>query len=198
VDIHCVTKWSKLDTTWQGVTFDDLLEAVGLAKPPAPAAVVDDKGNLRVPADYRTAYQMLGSWAVAKDDGPGSKEMHVVYASPGTIAAYRKDGHFPDGTVLVKEVFKTTTKDMTTGTVSSAGTLAGWFVMVKDNVGRFSGNKLWGDGWGWSWFDATNPQKNIYRLHDGLSVLSRAGATVRLDLHSWLSGPDPISGAWRR
>ena len=123
------------------------------------AAVVDDKGNLHVPADYRTAYQMLGSWAVAKDDGPGSKEMHMVYASPGTIAAYRKDGHFPDGTVLVKEVFKTTTKDMTTGTVSSAGTLAGWFVMVKDNVGRFSGNKLWGDGWGWSWFDATNPQK---------------------------------------
>ena len=34
------------------------------------AAVVDDKGNLRVPSDYRTAYQMLGSWAVAKDDGP--------------------------------------------------------------------------------------------------------------------------------
>ena len=46
------------------------------------AAVVDDKGNLRVPSDYRTAYQMLGSWAVAKDDGPGSKEMHMVYASP--------------------------------------------------------------------------------------------------------------------
>jgi CheY-like chemotaxis protein len=123
------------------------------------AAVVDDKGNLRVPSDYRTTYQMLGSWAVAADDGPGSKEMHMVYASPGTIAAYRKDGHFPDGTVLVKEVFKTTTKDMTTGTVSSADTLAGWFVMVKDNVGRFAGNKLWGDGWGWSWFEATDPQK---------------------------------------
>jgi hypothetical protein len=92
------------------------------------AAVGDETGNLRVPADYRTSYQMLGSWAVAKDDGPGSKELHVVYASPGTIAAYRKDGHFPDGTVLVKEVFKTTTKDMTTGTVSSAGSLAGWFV----------------------------------------------------------------------
>ena len=25
VDIHCVTKWSKLDTSWQGVAFDDLL-----------------------------------------------------------------------------------------------------------------------------------------------------------------------------
>jgi len=35
-DIHCVTKWSKLDTTWQGVTFDDLMMAVGLAEPPAP------------------------------------------------------------------------------------------------------------------------------------------------------------------
>jgi DMSO/TMAO reductase YedYZ molybdopterin-dependent catalytic subunit len=35
-DIHCVTKWSKLDTTWQGVTFDDLLKAVGLAEPRAP------------------------------------------------------------------------------------------------------------------------------------------------------------------
>jgi hypothetical protein len=34
----------------------------------------------------------------------------VVYASRGTIAAYRKDGHFPDGTFLVTEVFKTTTK----------------------------------------------------------------------------------------
>lgn len=123
------------------------------------AAVVDETGSLRVPSDYRTAYQMLGSWAVAADDGPGSKEMHMVYASPGTVAAYRKDGHFPDGTVLVKEVFKTTTKEMTTGTVSSAGTLVGWFVMVKDNVGRFPGNKLWGDGWGWSWFEGADPRK---------------------------------------
>ena len=28
VDIHCVTKWSKLDTAWQGVSVDTLLEAV--------------------------------------------------------------------------------------------------------------------------------------------------------------------------
>ena len=28
VDIHCVTKWSKLDTVWQGVSVDTLLEAV--------------------------------------------------------------------------------------------------------------------------------------------------------------------------
>jgi DMSO/TMAO reductase YedYZ molybdopterin-dependent catalytic subunit len=28
VDIHCVTKWTKLDTTWQGVSVDVLLEGV--------------------------------------------------------------------------------------------------------------------------------------------------------------------------
>ena len=28
VDIHCVTKWSKLDTTWTGVPVDTLLEGV--------------------------------------------------------------------------------------------------------------------------------------------------------------------------
>lgn len=28
VDIHCVTRWSKLDTTWQGVSVDTLLEQV--------------------------------------------------------------------------------------------------------------------------------------------------------------------------
>ncbi|HEX3496039.1 MAG TPA: cytochrome P460 family protein [Methylocella sp.] len=121
--------------------------------------VVDTIGNLRVPADYRTAYQSLGSWAVAADKGPGSKEIHVVYASPGTIAAYRKDGRFPDGSVLVKEVFQTDTGEMTTGTVSHAQTLKGWFVMMKDSKDSHPGNKLWGDGWGWSWFDAANPSK---------------------------------------
>ncbi|MGH8958332.1 MAG: sulfite oxidase-like oxidoreductase [Acidimicrobiia bacterium] len=28
VDIHCVTKWSKLDTRWEGVSIDTLLEGV--------------------------------------------------------------------------------------------------------------------------------------------------------------------------
>jgi Cytochrome P460 len=122
-------------------------------------AVVDEQGNLRVPEDYRTAYQFLGAWAIAADQGNGSQQLHVVYVSPGTIAAYRKDGHFPDGSVLVKEVFETATGPMTTGTVSRAQTLKGWFVMVRDSKNTHPGNKLWGDGWGWSWFDASNPSK---------------------------------------
>jgi hypothetical protein len=59
---------------------------------------------------------------VAADEGQGLKDVHVVYASPGTISAYLKDGRFPDGTVLVKEVFQAATGDMTTGTVSHADT----------------------------------------------------------------------------
>ena len=125
----------------------------------AAETILAADGDLRVPDGYRSTYQFLGSWAVAVDQGLGSKELHVVYASPGSVAAYRKDGRFPDGTVLVKEVFQATTRAMTTGTVSHAETLKGWFVMVKENNGRYPDNKLWGDGWGWSWFDAANPSK---------------------------------------
>jgi Cytochrome P460 len=113
---------------------------------PKTATVVDASGNLRVPGDYRTAYQFLGSWAVATDQGPGSKEIHLVYASPGTAAAYRKNGRFTDGSVLVKEVFETTTGSMTTGTVSHAQSLMGWFVLVRDSKNTHPGNKLWGNG----------------------------------------------------
>lgn len=34
-DIHCVTKWSKFDTVWEGVGIDDLLAAAGIAPPSA-------------------------------------------------------------------------------------------------------------------------------------------------------------------
>jgi hypothetical protein len=122
-------------------------------------AVVDANGNLHVPHAYRTTYQFLGSWAVASDQGQGAKELHVVYASPGTVTAYRNTGGFPDGAVLVKEVYMATTGKMTTGTVSHAETLKGWFVLMKDEHARYPSNRLWGDGWGWSWFDAANPSK---------------------------------------
>jgi hypothetical protein len=158
--------------------------AVGYAQvnthpsPVGSTTIVNDKGNLHVPDDYRTTYEALGSWAIAADQGTGVKELHVVYASPGTIAAYRRDGRFPEGTVLVKEVFQAATAPMTTGSVSHAETLKGWFVMVKDTTGRYAGNKRWGDGWGWSWFNANDPAKTKstdYRLNClGCHVPARA------------------------
>lgn len=122
-------------------------------------AVSDAKGNLHIPPDYRSAYEYLGSWAVAADESQGSKQLHTVYASPGTTAAYRKTGRFPDGTVLIKEVYKTETGPMTTGVVSHADALQGWFLMLKDSKNSHPENKLWANGWAWSWFDTANPEK---------------------------------------
>jgi hypothetical protein len=119
--------------------------------------VVNSAGKLRVPVNYQESYQYLGTWSIAADAGKGAKEMHSVYASPGAVAQYKKTGHFTDGTVLVKEVFATQTLPMTTGTVSHPNTLKGWFVMVRDSKNTHKNNALWGDGWGWSWFNAGDP-----------------------------------------
>jgi hypothetical protein len=138
------------------------------ANDPAAKGVVDANGNLRVPANYRTFYQFLGTWAVQEAPDKSPNQLHIVYASPGTIAAYRKHKRFPDGSVLVKEVFQTGTGPMKTGIVSRAQTLKGWFVMVKDTKDSHPGNALWGDGWAWSWFDADNPSKTTstnYRVN---------------------------------
>jgi hypothetical protein len=140
-------------------TYADTASRAG-AREGQSESVVDARGNIRVPPGYGSTYQFLGSWAIAAAaPGRGSKEVHVVYALPGVVEAYRSDGHFPEGAVLVKEVYATTTATMTTGTVSRPGALKGWFVMVRDTSSRYSGNPLWGEGWGWSWFDATNPAK---------------------------------------
>jgi len=38
---------------------------------------------------------------------------------------------------------------MTTGDAHWASGPKVWFVMIKDEKGRYPGNPLWGDGWGW-------------------------------------------------
>lgn len=124
---------------------------------PAQSQLVDAAGTMRIPPNYRTEYEFLGTWSVAGEKG--AKEMHIVYASPGTAKSYRDTGKFPDGSVLVKEVFATATTGMTTGLVSHADQLKGWFMMVKDSKNSYPSNKLWGNGWGWSWFDAGDSVK---------------------------------------
>jgi DMSO/TMAO reductase YedYZ molybdopterin-dependent catalytic subunit len=42
IDIHCVTKWTKLDTKWKGVSIDTLLEGVQTS---APHAMVHSYGG---------------------------------------------------------------------------------------------------------------------------------------------------------
>ena len=121
--------------------------------------LVDKTGNIRKPSDYRDKYEVLGTYAVA--DLSGGTEMHVTYASPGTAESYRKTGKYADGTVLVKEVFGTDHAQMTTGDARWASGTKVWFVMIKDAKGRYPGNPLWGDGWGWALFKSDAPDKQV-------------------------------------
>lgn len=115
---------------------------------------------LQVPVNYHSTFEPAGVWSVAADTGSGAKEIHIVYASPGALDAYRRAGSYPDGSVLVKEVFTATTSPMTTGTASQPTSLKGWFVMVRDSKSSHLGDNRWGDGWGWGWIDAAKPQQN--------------------------------------
>ncbi len=122
---------------------------------------VDERGGISLPEDFRS-WRHLGTWAVDGDaeDG-GASGFHVVYARPETVAAFKATGGFPDGAVLVKELFKTRTDDYTTGRVSRAAEVEGWFVMIKDVKSRFAGHPLWGDGWGWALFQAEDPGRTV-------------------------------------
>ncbi len=45
VDIHCVTKWSKQDTDWRGVTIDDLFESAGITESPGDYVMAYSDGG---------------------------------------------------------------------------------------------------------------------------------------------------------
>ena len=120
--------------------------------------LVDKNGNIRKPANVRDTYQSLGAYTVLD---PKGDQMHMTYASPGSAEAYRRTGKFPDGTVLVKEVFGTEHAQMTTGDAHWASGTKVWFVLIKDEKGRYKDNPLWGDGWGWALFKSDAPDKQV-------------------------------------
>jgi hypothetical protein len=120
--------------------------------------LVDKTGNIRKPADFRDRYPILGTFFVLD---PKGNEMHATHASPGAAEYYRKNGKFADGTVLLKEVFGTNHAQMTTGDAHWASATKVWFIMVKDEKGRYPGNPLWGDGWGWALYNSDAPDKQI-------------------------------------
>ena len=127
---------------------------------------VDAAGNIRIPEGYRE-WVFLGSWHIAPqrdiDDSAGAAGFHNVYMQASAVKAYRETGKFPDGAVIVKELLKSETGDLTTGEVSWATEVEGWFVMVKDTEGRFPASPLWGNGWGWVLYNADDPDNTVTR-----------------------------------
>jgi hypothetical protein len=138
-----------------GKTMKNLLEMATGFSP-----YVNEQGEISRPEGYRSDWVHLGSWVVPDEKAPGYG-FHDVYTQPESVAAFRKNGAFPDGAVLVKEIRSVKTADLTTGTASWAGDPAVWFVMIKDGKNRFAANPLWGEGWGWALFKADNPEKNV-------------------------------------
>ncbi len=136
-------------------------QAVFGQSPNAFSPYVDADGTISMPSDFRE-WAYLGTWSIAGDDEEGgAADFHVVYTQPETVEAYRRTGQFPDGAVLVKELIEADSGDLTTGRVSWAKRVTGWFIMIKDRHGRFEGNGLWWDGWGWSLFLADDPATTV-------------------------------------
>jgi len=130
---------------------------------------VDAEAVLRVPTvDYRKEWVQLGTFSVlAEKPQNGAKEMHTVYTERRNLEAYLSEGKFPDGAVIVKDVWGTRTEPLTTGTASFADRLAGRFVMVKDAAGKLGSGPRFGDGWGWAFFAGDETVKTVtgdYRI----------------------------------
>lgn len=118
---------------------------------------------LRVPeADYRKDWVQLGQFSVlAEKPEEGAKEIHTVYTARKNLDAYLKNGKFSDGAVIVKDVWKAKTENLTTGRASYAGDLAGRFVMVKDGAGKLGSGPRFGDGWGWAFYEGSETAKTV-------------------------------------
>lgn len=136
--------------------------AEGMADTAKPTTV-EAEPVLQVPTvDYRKEWVQLGTFSILADKpADGAKQLHVVYTERKNLEAYLNDGRFPDGAVLVKDVFATKTEPLTTGTVSYAGELAGRFVMVKDGAGKLGTGARFGDGWGWAFFEGNETKRTV-------------------------------------
>jgi DMSO/TMAO reductase YedYZ molybdopterin-dependent catalytic subunit len=78
VDIHCVTKWSKLDTTWEGVSLDTLLADVETAAEYA-VAFCDGGYTTNVPLEDLTGGQ---AWIAF---GYGGEPLEPEHGGPARL-----------------------------------------------------------------------------------------------------------------
>ncbi len=120
------------------------------------SSVVSADGAIHVPENYQEEMVFIGAWGIKGSGAVKIAGFHNVYTTLDVVNHYQKTGEFLDGAVLVKELLDANSGRKTTGNLAWGGKITGWFVMVKDRKGRFPGNRLWGNGWGWSYFDAAD------------------------------------------
>ena len=78
VDIHCVTKWSKLDTTWTGVSLETILDSVETAAEYA-VAYSDGGYTTNLPIDDLRGTQ---AWIAYEYDG---QPLHPEHGGPARL-----------------------------------------------------------------------------------------------------------------
>lgn len=122
---------------------------------------VDVSGNILLPEDYRTTFVHIGTFSVASKTEKEAAELHNVYTRKQDLEMFQRDKKWPDGAIIVKDVYEAMSEDMTTGRSSWATKPKVWFVMIKDSKNRFPDNGIWGDGWGWGLFEASEPKKQV-------------------------------------
>lgn len=110
------------------------------------------EGELVLPSDFRKWVFMGGPITPNKLNNGEAQfpEFHSVYVQEDNFRYYQKNGKFPEGTVLVKELTLTQTGDHPDGSLDSASgrgyfpdAVHGLDVMVKDSK-RFSNTNDWG------------------------------------------------------
>lgn len=86
VDIHCVTKWSKLDTVWQGVSVDTLFEHIDLDDRAMYVTAFSEEGyttNIPLPdlinGQAFVAYQYDGKPLTPEHGGPARLVVPHLY-----------------------------------------------------------------------------------------------------------------------
>jgi DMSO/TMAO reductase YedYZ molybdopterin-dependent catalytic subunit len=69
-DIHCVTKWSKFDTNWEGVLVDDILADAGLTEPPTPYVLAHSFDGYTTNVPFKDLTGEMGMVAVRYEGAP--------------------------------------------------------------------------------------------------------------------------------
>lgn len=186
------------------------------AAPPAPEAapastvgapVYDDKGRLLPPVDYREWVFLSAGVDMSYSDQAVMADAHMfdnVFAPPAAYAAFKRDGVWPDKTVLVLELRGGRSK----GSINKRGTFQSGEVMglethVKDTA-RFKG------GWAFFGFDGDKPATKIpdtaacYACHQTHAAadttfvqfyptLLPIATKLKTLSAAYLSDPDPVS-----
>jgi hypothetical protein len=130
----------------------DLDVKYAAAQNSTPTAVFDSQGRLKMPTDYRE-WVFVGAPLTPNGLNNGSAnfpEYHDVYIQKKNVDAYLKNGVFPEGTVIIKEltrVLNPSFPDGSTTEPSGRGFFNGEFngidCTVKDSK-KFAATNGWG------------------------------------------------------